>query len=60
MEEQIWAPIKKQKNMAASNAEQHLRFTLQTICIQQLQEMRMHVRPAESSKWFIVVKTVEH
>jgi hypothetical protein len=44
--------------MAASNAEQHLRFTLQMTCIQQLQEMGMHVRPAESSKWIIIVKTV--
>ena len=42
--------------MAASNAEPLLKFILQTICIQQLQEMRRNVRHAALSKWNILVR----
>jgi hypothetical protein len=42
--------------MAASNAEPLLRFTLQTTCIQRLQEMKRNARHAEWSKWNMFVR----
>jgi hypothetical protein len=44
--------------MAASNAEHRLRFIPQTTCIQQLQEMRRNVKPAELLKWNPPVRIV--
>jgi hypothetical protein len=42
--------------MVASNAECLLKFTPQTTYTQQLQEMRRRVKPAELSKWILLVR----
>ena len=44
--------------MVASNVEHHLKFILPTTCIQQLQEMKKHVRFAGLSKWIMFVRNV--
>ena len=42
--------------MAASNAGHRLKFSPSTTYIQQLQEMKKHVKFVELSKWIIFVK----